>query len=154
VSSIVRYHFDADENHGPLDIIWYDGGMKPPRPDELEPGLKFGEDDGIMYVGDKGKMLRHRLIPETRRKEFGQPPRKLERSIGHYQEFIAACKGGKPAGSNFVDHAAHLAEVVLLGNVAIRTNRKLYWDPVNMKCLGCPEADQYINTPYRAGWSL
>ena len=154
LASIVRYHFEPDENHGPFDIIWYDGGMKPPRPEELEPNRRFGVDDGIMYVGDKGKMLEHRLIPDTRAKEFGKPPVKLERSPGQYREFILACKGGKPAGSNFVDHAAHLAEVVLLGNVAIRTDKKLYWDPVNLKCANCPEADKYINTPYREGWRL
>jgi len=154
LASIVRYHFNADENHGPFDIIWYDGGMKPPRPEELEPGRRFGVDDGIMYVGDKGKMLEHRLIPEAKAKDFGRPPKKLDRSVGQYKEWIVAAKGGKPAGSNFVDHAAHLAEVVLLGNVAIRTNQKLIWDPVNLKCIGCPAADQYINTPYREGWIL
>ncbi len=74
-----------------------------------------------MIVGDKGKMLRHRLIPDAQAQEFGKPPQVLPRSPGHYVEWINACKGGPPAGSNFVDHAAHLAEVVLLGNIAIRT---------------------------------
>jgi predicted dehydrogenase len=154
LASMTRYHFEADANHGPVDIIWYDGGMKPPRPDELEPGRRFAEGDGNLYVGDKGKILDHRIIPESRMKEYKLPARTLPRSPGHYQEWLAACKGGKPAGSSFVDHAAHLAEVVLLGNIAIRANQKLRWDPENMRFPNCPEADKFVNPPYREGWSL
>ena len=63
-------------------------------------------------------------------------------------------RGGKPAGSNFADHAAHLAEVVLLGNIAIRMNQKLEWDTANMKFPNCPEADKFVNPPYRDGFAL
>jgi hypothetical protein len=44
--------------------------------------------------------------------------------------------------------------VVLLGNIALRMNTKLIWDPVNMKFPNCPEAEKFINPPYREGWSL
>ena len=154
LASITRYHFNPSDTHGPLDIIWYDGGMQPPRPDALEPGRAFAVNDDNMYVGDKGIMLGHRLIPETTMKEYKKPKPTLPRSPGHYEEWINACKGGPAAGSNFPDHAAHLAEVVMLGNIAIRMNQKLQWDPVNMKFPNCPEADRFINPPYRQGWSL
>ena len=65
-----------------------------------------------------------------------------------------ACRGGKPAGSNFAGHAAHLAEVVLLGNIAIRMNQKLEWDAANLKFPNCPEADKFVNPPYRNGFAL
>ena len=78
----------------------------------------------------------------------------LDRSPGHYAEWINACKGGPPAGSNFVDHAAHLAEVVQLGNVAIRTKEKLYWDAANLKFTNSDAANALLNPPYREGWSL
>lgn len=154
LASIVRYRFEASEHHGPLTISWYDGGMKPPRPEELDPGVPFGVGDGILYVGDKGVMLGSKLFPESRRREYGKPPRTLPRSPGHHEEWLIAAKGGPPAGSNFVDHAAHLAEVVLLGNIAIRANEKLEWDPVAMRFPNCPQADAYVNPPYRAGWTL
>jgi hypothetical protein len=68
---------------------------------------------------------------------------------GHYQEWIRACKGGTPAGSNLVDHAGPLTEMVLLGNLAIRTGKRIHWDAEHMTCTGMPEADQYIRHPYR-----
>ncbi len=78
----------------------------------------------------------------------------LPRSPGHYLEWIQACKGAAPAGSNFVDHAAHLAEVVLLGNIAIRTKQKLFWDGPNLRFTNSEAANQLINPPYRSGWIL
>lgn len=152
-ASIVYYEFPAVGDRPAVKLTWYDGGLMPHRPEELEPDRQFGGGDGMLYVGDKGKMLNHRIIPESRMKEYGPPPKKLPRSPGHYQEWINACKGGEPAGSNF-DFAGTLTEVVLLGNIAIRTGKKLCWDGPNMTITNTPEANQYINPPYREGWSL
>jgi predicted dehydrogenase len=154
LASITQYKFAASDTHGPLSIFWYDGGMRPPQPEELEMDHPFAINDGTMYVGDKGIMLGSRLIPDKKMTEFGQAPKKLERSPGHWKEWLDACRGGKPAGSNFADHAAHLAEVVLLGNIAIRMNQKLEWDPKNLKFPNCPEADTFVNPPYRQGYAL
>jgi predicted dehydrogenase len=159
VASRVTYQFGARGDMPPVKLHWYDGGMRPPRPDELEDGQNFG-DNGTMFVGDKGKMLGYMIIPESRRKEFGNAPKVLERSPGHHQEWIDACKGGKPAGSNF-DHAGPLAEAVLLGNVALRpaikeklTRVSLLWDSANMKITNVSEANQYLHRMYREGYSL
>jgi len=154
LSSITRWQFAAEGDRAAVTVTWWDGGLKPPRPEELEPDRKFGEGDWLLIVGDKGKILDHRLIPESRAKEVGKPPQVLARSPGHYKEWIEACKGGPPAGSNFVDHAAHLAEVVLLGNIAIRTKEKLLWDGPNMRFTNSEAAGAYLNPPYRQGWSL
>jgi predicted dehydrogenase len=159
VASTVHYQFPARGDMPPVKLTWYDGGLRPPRPDELEEGQEFGE-GGILFVGDKGKMLKHRLIPESRSKEYGKPPEVLPRSPGHFEEWIEACKGSKPAGSNF-DHAGLLAEVVLLGNVALRvelrenlTRTKLLWDGPNMKITNLPEANQFLQREYRKDWTL
>jgi len=153
VASMVHYDFAADGDRPAVTLTWYDGGLLPRRPDELEPDRQMGGGDGMLYVGDKGKMLNHRLIPESRMKEYGRPPQVLPRSPGHYQEWINACKGGEPAGSNF-DVAGPLTEAVVLGNIALRTAKKLAWDAPNMTVTNVPEANQYINPPYRDGWSL
>jgi len=128
--------------------------MMPPLPAGVEPGRKLFDGDGTLFVGDNGLMLGHRLLPESRKREFGKPPEKLPRSTGHYQEWIDACKGGPPAGSNFVDHAGPLAAVVLMGNIAIRTQEKLEWDPEKLQFRNCDAANALLNPPYRTGWSL
>ncbi len=154
LGSIVRYHFGARGSRPPVDMTWWDGGMIPTRPDELEPGRRMDGRDGNLYIGDKGKILGHRLIPESKMKEYGSIPRILDRSPGHHQEWIDACKGGKAAGSNFVDHGGLLSEVILLGLIAIRTKEKLYWDGENMRFTNNENANQYLNPPYRKGWTL
>ena len=160
VASRVTYEFPARPGFDPVTLHWYDGGMKPPRPKELKEGRSWGT-NGIFFVGDKGMMLEERLIPESRQKEYGKPPRKLERSPGHHKEWILACKGDKPAGSNFPDHAGLLAQVVLLGNLALRpalkekiTRVKLHWDGDAMKVTNLPEANQYLRREYRQRWTL
>jgi hypothetical protein len=160
LASIIRYDFPAREGMPPVKLTWYDGGLMPARPEELEEGLRFGSADDNLFIGEKGKMLGHRLLPEARSKEYGRPPRVLPRSPGHHKEWINACKGGEPAGSNF-DLAGPLTEVVLLGNVALRMGRqlyekglKLYYDGPNMRITNLPEANKYIRSEYRDGWTL
>jgi hypothetical protein len=160
VASRVTYEFPARDDLVPVTLHWYDGGMKPPRPQELEDGCAW-DTNGALFIGEKGKIYRGHLIPESRQREYGTPPRILKRSPGHYVEWILACKGGKPAGSNFPDHAGLLAQVVLLGNVALRpplkeklVSTKLYWDPEAFEIKNMPEANQYLHREYRAGWAL
>jgi hypothetical protein len=159
LSSKIHYEFPARGDMPPVKVVWYDGGMRPPRPEELEDGRQVGS-NGKLFIGDKGKMLSERIIPESKMKEYGKPPEMIPRSPGHHVEWIQACKGGKPAGSNF-DHAGPLAEAVLLGNVALRPelkekmNRtKLLWDGPNLKITNVPEANKFLRREYREGWTL
>ena len=153
LGSVVHYEFAAKGDRPGVSLTWYDGGMMPTRPKELEENRRMGGGDGMLYVGDKGKILGNRLIPETKMQEHGAPPKVIARSPGHHKEWIQACKGGKPAGSNF-DYAGPLTEMVLLGNIAIKTRKKLLWDPKNMKITNVPEANAYLHYKYRNGWSL
>ncbi len=152
LASIVTFRFAATADRPELVIKWYDGGMMPPLPKELGTENIFSG-DGTLIVGDEGLLHGARLLPAARRQAVGTPPRVLERSPGHYQEWIDACKGGKPAGSNFVDHAGLLAAVVLMGNIAIRTGEKLYWDADQLKFKGSDAANALLLPPYRDGWS-
>jgi len=159
-ASIVRFEFPGREGFPPLTLTWYDGGLMPPRPAELEEGRKFGEADDNLFIGDKGKMLGYRLIPEARMKEYGKPPQKIARSPGHHKEWIIACKGGPAARANF-DWAGPLTEAVLVGNIALKMERQLYekglklhYDGPNMQVTNLPEANKYIRDEYREGWTL
>ncbi|OHB72081.1 MAG: hypothetical protein A2V70_20955 [Planctomycetes bacterium RBG_13_63_9] len=153
LASIVTFRFAAEGDRGEIMIHWYDGGMMPPLPKEVGARNIF-QNDGTLIVGDEGMLLGAQLLPEAKARVFGKPPQKLPRSPGHYQEWIDACKGGKPAGSNFVDHAGHLAAVVLMGNIAIRTQEKLYWDAEKQQFANSEAANRLLHPPYREGWSL
>ncbi len=166
-ASIVRYEFPERQGMPAVDLTWYDGGLMPARPKELEPGRFMGDRlGGLLFIGDKGKILcgsygnTPRLIPEAKMRAYQRPDRTLPRSIGHHAEWIAACKGGKPAGSNF-DYAGPLTEMILLGNVAVRMSLqlqakglKLAYDGANMKVTNLPEANDYMQRAYRDGWML
>ena len=158
---MVHYDFPARGDLPPVKLHWYDGGILPPRPDELEDDRDLDAEDGIILVGDKGKMLvegwggeKPRLIPETRNKEYKRPPKTLPRSIGHHQEWVQACKTGAATRSSF-DFAGPLTEAVLLGSVCVRLGgEKLRWDSANLKVTNLPEAIPYLHYKYRDGWSL
>ncbi|HEY0456766.1 MAG TPA: Gfo/Idh/MocA family oxidoreductase [Verrucomicrobiae bacterium] len=163
LASIVTYHFPQRGDLPPVKLVWSDGGMRPPRPEELEDGRQMGA-NGALLVGKSGKILgqnmKYELIPESKQLAYGTPPKKLTRSPGHYQEWVNACKGGAPAGSNF-DWAGPLAEVVLLGNVALRTQlreeltrKKLLWNKESMAFSNSDDANTFLRREYRKGWSL
>lgn len=147
----VHYEFGAREGMPPVTVTWHDNGFTPPRPADLEPGRSV---QSPLYVGDKGTMMNYLLIPETKRKAYGQAPKVLPRSPGQYQEWINACRGGSPAGSDFVRHSGLLTETPLLGNIAMRVGKKLQWDGPNMKITNDTTANQYLYREYRKGWTL
>ena len=105
-STIVRYKFPAREGMPEVKLTWWDGGMMPPRPEELEEGRQMGDDDGgVLFLGDKGSLMcgcygrSPRLIPESRMKEYKQPrqddrPRIPGGADGHEKDWVRACKGG------------------------------------------------------------
>jgi len=159
----ITYEFPAKPGRGPVELIWYDGGLKPPRPKELEEGRAFPSEKeiGALVIGDKGKIMygSHgadgcRIIPETKMKEYTLPPKTIPRSPGHKEEWLTACKGGEPAGSNF-DYGGPLTEIALLGTLAtIMPGIKLEWDADTLKFPNCPKANQYVHWCYRQGWKL
>ncbi len=159
-SAIIRWEFPSRKDLPPVNVTWYDGGLMPPRPDELDADRMMGNrDGGALFIGDKGKLMcgcygeNPRLIPESKMQAYKRPPKSIPRSIGHYKEFVRACKGGEPAGSNF-DYGGPLSEIVLLGVAAIRADAKLHWDAENMKFTNLPEANKFLHGAYRDGWSL
>jgi predicted dehydrogenase len=159
LASRITYEFAAENSRPAMNLVWYDGGLRPPRPADLPDGELMG-DNGRLIIGDEGFILGNRIYPESRRRDVGEVPESIWRSVGHYQEWIDACRGGRPAGSNF-DWAGPLAEVVLLGNVALRvelrqilTTTKLMWDPANLTISNVDEANPFLRRTYRSGWSL
>jgi len=165
LASIIHYDFAARGDMPPVKFTWYDGGLKPPRPDELEKDRPFKpqgqeEDEGLLFVGDGGKILcgfngsHAALIPQSRMDSYKQPPKTLPRSPGNEREWIDACKGGKvKPGGNF-EFEGMVTETLLLGNVAVRTGQKFTWDRASMKANNSDLAQNMIRPDRRAGWEL
>ncbi len=159
LGSIIRYDFPARKKMPPLTLTWYDGGLRPPLIKELEEGMKM-EAGGTLFIGKKGKILDGVIVPKSLREAYKKPKPYIPSSPGHEMEWILACKGGEPAGSNF-DWAGPLTETVLLGNIAIRKELRdkmggqvLQFDPENLSFPNLPEADRFLRSEYREGWSL
>ncbi|MCI0465122.1 MAG: Gfo/Idh/MocA family oxidoreductase [Gemmataceae bacterium] len=154
---VAYYHFGPRGNQPPVKILWYDGGLAPERPEELPAGEGLPA-RGVLFVGEKGKLLcggaggKPRLLRPSNADGSKSSPT-LRRSPGHHREWLDACKGGKPAGSNFA-YGARLTEIVLLGVLALRTGRRIEWDAANLKAKGVLEADAIIKESYRKGWEL
>jgi len=151
---IIRYEFPARGDLPPVKMTWYDGGKCPSFLAERKIP-DWGA--AVLFIGQKGMLLadygRHQLLPEAQYAGFQRPAPTIPDSIGHHAEWIRACKTGEPTTCNF-DYSGTLAEAVLLGTVAHRVGRKLQWDPVQLKAVGCPEADHFIRKTYREGWKL
>lgn len=156
---IVHYGHPARGDRPPVIVTWYDGGKRPPHFAEKDPANKLPDwdDDGVLWIGEKGMLLSdygsYKLLPEAQYRGFKPPARSIPESIGHYEEWFAACKTGSPTSCNF-DYSGALSETVLLGNIAYRSGKKLEWDSAAMKITNAPEAMKYIEREYRKGWAL
>jgi predicted dehydrogenase len=162
-ATIIHLSFPARGDMPPVRVHWYDGGLLPERPEELEPERKLPE-SGTIFVGDKGKMWCEtysespRLIPETAMAAFQRPPKTLPRvpggRDGHEKNWLDAIRQNGQAVSNF-DYAGPFTETVLLGNVALRyPGTRLHWDSANLTFTNMPDADRFVRHQYREGWSL
>jgi hypothetical protein len=163
LASIVRHNFAARGNMPPVRFNWYDGGLKPPRPPELEEGRDLTHEDeegeGLLFVGDSGKILcgfngsNPHLIPQTKMDAYKQPPKTLPRSPGNEREWLNACKGDKTKpGGNF-EFSGMVTETLLLGNVALLAGERLHWDRANLK-VSSDAAQKWVKPERRKGWEI
>jgi hypothetical protein len=162
-ASIVHLHFPARGSRPEIAMSWYDGGLRPERPAGLLPEdehyFRAGEDnEGIMYVGDKGFILagfngnNPRVYPET--KKYQAPPRKRgehRRDIA-VEQWIAACKGGPAPLANF-EIQSPVTEAFLLGCIAQHfPGERIDWDTANMRITSAEKLNAYVDPPARSGF--
>jgi predicted dehydrogenase len=159
-ASIVYYEFPQRGDLPPVKVTWYDGGLGPATPEDLEPGRKLNQGGhGILFIGDKGKLAAGgwggtpRLIPEAKMRDYKRPEKTIPRVKGHHRDWLDACKGGNPSSANF-EAVASMVESILMGSIALRLGEKLLWDGPNMKCTNVAKANDFVKTSYRDGWSL
>ncbi|MEP6594612.1 MAG: Gfo/Idh/MocA family oxidoreductase [Ginsengibacter sp.] len=163
MASSVRFKYPAKGSRPAVDLCWYDGGMKPSVPYELLEDNKELPAEGMMFMGDKGRILAGFNVDDPKlfsgKKGEGIELPKREQSdhsakeTAALQKFIDACKSGKQYPGSFAE-AEYLTEAVNLYAVALRSGRLLKYDVANMKITNVPEANKYLSREYRAGWDL
>jgi len=174
-SNMVTWEFPARANLPPLNLYWYDGGMKPHRPEELDHSIEMPP-RGILFVGDEGKLLSGfyggnswymgaeteplvlgieggLLLPHWKFKSYQQPEATLPRVKNHYLEWTEACKSGARTEVP-IEYGCDMTELGLLGALALRTGKVLEWDADSMQITNNSEANSLVDPPYRAGWEL
>ena len=160
---VITYQFPARKTeHGdlpPVKIVWYDGGKKPTN--ELL-GLAAdakSPDNGSLFIGETGKMTCEtyggapKFAPDSKTKEFAKPAQTLARSPGHHKEFVEAIQGKVLKGMASLDYAGPFTEMVLMGNLAVRTGKKVEWDGPKMKAKNM-DVSKLVKRDYRAGWTF
>lgn len=181
-SAKTHIRFPARGDMPAVEMVWYDGGIRPKRPVDLLPDETMGDyDGGIIFEGSKGKIIaglfgeNPTLLPSRKMRETELPVSKFAPveggREGHQQQWVKACKKGYGAyTSSSFDKSGPLTETVLMGNLAVRSynyfetdakgNRKfngrkqLLWDGENMRITNFEPANQFVKRTYRENWSL
>lgn len=180
-SSIIHLVYPKINGEGTIKVHWYDGGLRPPRPEELGSDEPMGNwDGGVIFEGTKGKIMcdcygmNPRLIPTIRNTTDTIPKETIARvPEGHYLQWVNACIAGygNATTSSPFEYAGPFTESILIGNLAIRSfmmknpnlkgwddkylgRKRLEWDAKNLKISNFDEANQFVQRKYRDGWSL
>lgn len=155
-----KFAFPAQKNLPEFDLYWYDGGMKPFAPEELEvDGLDI-ENEGLMLVGDKGKIIggflgeNPRIIPQQKMKDYtGEKSIPKSTPTRRSDTWAKAIKTDTEAPGSFI-YAGPITETINLAAVALRAGKKVEYDSENMKITNDESANSYLTREYRKGWEL
>ncbi len=162
VSTSVHYEFAARGTHPAVKLLWSDGGIYPPRPDQLPDEVELKSEGGVIFIGDKGILLHDtyganpRLYPQELMAAAAAVPQGMPRiPWGHEQNWAKAIRGEAEASSP-IEYASRLTETMLLGIAALRAGqgKKLLYDGDRGEFSNAPEANQYLTREYRAGWAI
>jgi len=167
-AQVVKYIFPARENMPKVampevEVWWYDGGLKPQRPEGLPAGVELNVEGGcVIFHGTKDTLIcgcyGHKPYLVSGRKP--ESPKVLrEVATSHQMDWIRACKEDPatriPSESDF-SMAGPFNEMVVMGVLAVRLqslNRELEWDGENMKFTNIPE-DAKIRICVKDGFTI
>lgn len=158
-ASAIRWDFPARGEMPPVTLHWYDGGLRPPVPEELKRAGGQLPAEGMLFIGDRGKILggfmgdSPRILPDSRKREFTPPPATLPRPIDELDQWIRACQGAGPSDASF-ENVYPFAQTIQIGNVALRFDKRLPWDAEKMAFPNNPEANALLTRKTRQGWEL
>ena len=157
-ASAVRFKYPAHGTRSAVDLVWYDGGMRPPTHEELEISNEELPIEGMMFVGSKGKILSGFMLEDpqlisqgTVSKDLVAPVVRGQHISSSMSQWIAAVRGGPQPPSSFLN-AWPISEAVNLYAVALRTGKKLVYDAQSQTITNVAEANKHLRREYRKGW--
>ena len=163
-SSRITYEFAARGGRGPITVVWRDGSLYPPRPPIVPAEVEWPphNDGGQLWIGSDGMLTAGmygqdpRLLDPERMRDItaNPPPQKYPRLESVFAEMIAAVKAGTQPGSNWDGHAGPLTEMVLLGNLAVRSGRAIEVNPATGEVTTPGIPPEWLMPSYREGWTL
>lgn len=158
-ASQIHFRHPAKGDRPEVDVFWYSGAMKPQTPEELIDDDEKLAGEGMLFVGDYGKILcgfrgeNPRLIPERRMRAMGVGDEEVQ-ELDQNDEWVEAIRTNGHSRGSFSD-AASLAETTALGIIALRNpGQRLYWDSENMGFTNNEDANKLVRRDYREGWEL
>jgi hypothetical protein len=158
LSCIIQFKFPAQTELGPFDLFWYDGGMKPVNPEELRSEDQALAPEGLMFVGDKGKIIGdfrgEKPVLYTGNKKImpDKPVPESERQDRN-DVWVSSFKNKTQSPGSFI-YTGPVTETILLGAVALRAGKRVDYNSSEMKITNIPEANKYLVREYRKGWEL
>ncbi|MEO5509062.1 MAG: Gfo/Idh/MocA family oxidoreductase [Longimicrobiales bacterium] len=162
LASTVHYQFPARGSMPAVKLMWFDGGLYPPRPDLLPDDVTLKSEGGVIYYGEKGILMHDTyggnptLYPESLREPAKAVPQTMKRIVGSHELNWSKAIKGEATASSPLEYAAKLTETMLLGVVALRAGqgKKILYDGDKMMITNVPDANQYLTREYRTGWAI
>ena len=169
--AIIDYEFGSRGSRPPVRLVWYDGkkdGVQNGPSLETSGGVDMAKKVkgrgtfGSLLVGDKGRMFFNRFNEwmitgrdedEVRQIE-AETPKTIPRTKDNYTEWVDAATGKGHSPLSRFEISGPFTEMVLLGNIAIRSGEKVLWDAKKMRSINSDRANSYIRGVYRKGWRL
>ncbi len=147
-AQIVKYVFPARDNMAKVampevEVVWYDGGLKPERPKGMPEGKELNFNGGaVIFHGTKDTLIcgcygRRPWLISGRTPSV--PAMNREVTEGHYMDFVRAAKekaANRVQTASPFSEAGPLNEMVVMGVLGVRLqglNKVLQWDGANMK---------------------
>ncbi|OHB74922.1 MAG: dehydrogenase [Planctomycetes bacterium RBG_16_64_10] len=134
--------------HWQIDATFGEGVAMTFKPGE--DSTRFIGPDGWVDVRRSGIDAHPKSLLDV---QLGPDDVTLPQSPNHQEDFVRAVKTRQPAIST-LDHAVRSDIISQLGDIAVRTGRKISWDPVQEMIVGDPEAARMLTRPMRPPWTL